>query len=1817
MKHSDNSPEETPADEEDAMLQDDELKRLKRQRATARGKFTRRFNKFKSSFSEEKSLQILETQCSEVRDSFKELENVQGSYVEALLVYVDEDNYETEVNKQGSYLTQCEEMWLEIYELLLEAKENERKVTDKVGDFKVKVKPVDGPKFSGDIRQYSTFCKDYKRIMMPLVGSEAFHLRASLEGEAAKVVVGVEDDFSEMMKRLDLIYGDPAKLTDSIMTEIKGLKPVPESDHEKFIAAVNKIESCWLDIKKAQLDREMSNTSVLSIIERILPVEQKKEWIKIYNGLQDKECAFEKLMEYLVSEKHILERMNMAVRRKVPSERGAIHVSNVEVSNASDDVMTILNSIKEKQQEQQSNIDSILSQMSTVMTLSHIPNNNRRFRNDASSYCWLHNTNTHDIVQCTTFTNMDAASKLETLRKHGVCFRCLHTGHFTRMCRDRRTCVERMSNGQVCGGPHHVKLHGIFAQSQSPEVSMHFSENNCERNGVLLTISQVEGRGQPITVLYDCGSNMSLITHAKARQLGLKGISKNITITKVGKSVEQLPTKQYAVPLTDEMGNVWIVYAYGMGEITTESNEVNMWDLRKIFRLDSNIPLFRPHGNVDMLIGADCCCLMPQVVKTVDNLQLMRNQFGFCVRGYHPGLRVKGTDSYTLQIHHVSAVITDLSDSRIEDAGSIKAKLDDYFLNDNLGIDCKPKCYNCKACQECLKEKPITIKDESEMNKILNGLVYNAKEKYWTINYPWIDNPDRLPNNFGVSVMRLKGTEKRLKKLGDEYTKAYCDQVHDMINRGVAKRLSKREIDEYTGPVHYISHHEVHKPGSTSTPARIVFNSSAPYNGHILNNYWAKGPDMLNNLFGILIRFRIGRTAFIGDISKMYNSVRLSEMDQHVHRFLWRDVHDHKPIDQYVLTAVPFGDRPSGAISMLAMRETARMMRDVIPEAANVIINSSYVDDICHSINDTYRAVPLMKEIESCLAEGGFKIKNWVMSGDSHECADIKVLSSDYERVLGLVWNPKKDEFKFETKINFSPQVKKVRTEPDLREEDVNTRVPKSLTKREVLSQISSIYDPLGLIAPALIRGKLLMRELIAYEGPGKTKLDWDDFMPSDLRDKWCKFFQEMFSFQNLTFPRSLNLVPKHCPYANPSLVIFSDGSLQAYGAVAYIRWKTTDNMYVSRLIAAKSRVTPIRTLTIPRLELCGALIAARLRATITSEAWITFSKVYHLTDSEIVKSQISKENLKVGTYVANRVCEIREKTSPEEWMWIPSEANVADCVTRPVDPSNLGPDSEWQLGPKFLASPVSKWPTKEVGNVNSTVEDVGNIHMSKCVPLNSPKLDVFNVHRFSCLDKLIRVTARVINVFRDRSFRGAQRIPEEGELRDAERKWVKFTQKSIPDDWTERFRRLGPFKQDYIIYVGSRISNWMKDNWNKEAFILLPHDHAFSRLCVQTFHEKDHAGVENTLCKLQSVYWMPKARKMIKEIKSKCVMCRRLEKNIVGQSMGPISVERLKPSPPFFHSALDLFGPFMVKDTVKRRIKRKVYGVVINCLITRAVYIDVVEGYDADSFITCLRRFTSIRGFPKTMYSDSGSQLVLANKELRDMVDGWDKSKICKFGVTEGMSWSFCKSADAPWENGCSEAMVKLIKRATIRSLGEIILTFSELQTTFFEIANLLNERPIGIKPGCEINLGQYLCPNDLLLGRSSIRTPTGSYSSTANLKVRQTFINLVTESFWKRWIRDYFPTLIVKQKWHVDKRNLCVGDVVLVRDRNALKNSWKLAQVSRIKPSSDGKVRDVELRYKSKGSATSYTGQVDTIIHRSVHSIILLLPVEEQILK
>ncbi|XP_071956947.1 uncharacterized protein [Antedon mediterranea] len=297
-----------------------------------------------------------------------------------------------------------------------------------------------------------------------------------------------------------------------------------------------------------------------------------------------------------------------------------------------------------------------------------------------------------------------------------------------------------------------------------------------------------------------------------------------------------------------------------------------------------------------------------------------------------------------------------------------------------MGVNCQPKCGNCK-CGKCpLVSSNYTLK-ERELEMIQARLTYEGGR--WIARYPWIRDPNELPDNKAMVAAKLKSLEDRLGK-DPEKNKAYKEQIQDnMLKRKVAQKIEKNELAEYKGPVHYLSHHPVLKPDSESTPLRIVFNSSASYKGHVLNEYVAKGPDLNNNLISLLLRFRRERVALVGDIRKMYHSVGMAEMDQHCHRFLWRDMQIERSPVVYCVTAVNFGDKPSATIAICALRKTAEMVKEKFPEAASTILHNVYMDDILDNLESTEEALKRASQIDELLKKGNFtiKIKKWIIIG--------------------------------------------------------------------------------------------------------------------------------------------------------------------------------------------------------------------------------------------------------------------------------------------------------------------------------------------------------------------------------------------------------------------------------------------------------------------------------------------------------------------------------------------------------------------------------------------------------------------------------------------------------------------------------------------------------------------------------------------------------------------------------------------------------------------------------------------------------------------
>jgi hypothetical protein len=327
---------------------------------------------------------------------------------------------------------------------------------------------------------------------------------------------------------------------------------------------------------------------------------------------------------------------------------------------------------------------------------------------------------------------------------------------------------------------------------------------------------------------------------------------------------------------------------------------------------------------------------------------------------------------------------------------------------------------------------------------------------------------------------------------------------------------------------------------------------------------------------------------------------------------------------------------------------------------------------------------------------------------------------------------------------------------------------------------------------------------------------------------------------------------------------------------------------------------------------------------------------------------------------------------------------------------------------------------------------------------------------------------------------------------------------------------------------------------------------------------------------------------------------------------MGKIPIDRLKAAPPFNVSMLDLFGPYKVKGEVQKRTTGNAYGVLSTDLVSRAVHIEPVFGYDTESFLLALSRFTSLRGWPSKIYSDPGSQLIGSEKEVLAVWANIDKTSLYKCGTENGLTWEF-GPADSPWNQGAVEVLVKAAKRGIRYALNNHTLTPSQFITVCYDIANQLNERPLGTLPShdSEINL---FTPNCLLLGRALSQNP-GGFTNTASMNLSLRLVEEVTGKFWDKWVELYAPSMAKQQKWYKGDRQLKVGDIVLITDSNTLRGHYYPAVVREVFASKDGKVRKVMLAYKNfrvGEKVHEYKGVHDTQVCRSVRKLALLVPID-----
>lgn len=664
--------------------------------------------------------------------------------------------------------------------------------------------------------------------------------------------------------------------------------------------------------------------------------------------------------------------------------------------------------------------------------------------------------------------------------------------------------------------------------------------------------------------------------------------------------------------------------------------------------------------------------------------------------------------------------------------------------------------------------------------------------------------------------------------------------------------------------------------------------------------------------------------------------------------------------------------------------------------------------------------------------------------------------------------------------------------------------------------------------------------------------------------------------------------------------------------------------------------------------------------------------KWYHFVDSRTVLGAIQRESYGFQTFFANRVGEIQNAGPVTDWWWVPGQHNVADLVTTGCSPEQLDSDSLWQKGPGFLTRPVKDWPVKSAAEVASGTREVvsklqrkafsaiitraqakklstpggpsgamvgddatagssslaSNIHSLKRL-WGSALVALVDLARFSTLTKLcgaVGYLRRAVHSWLFGRSQTSKREQWEAVLTVQEREEA-FQDLCIAAQTGVTFplstlNRLVVHKDSAtgLLLCHGRIQSIDEE---RPGVPLIPYKERISTLLAEEAHRANHEGVAGTLLRMRQRAWVVQGPRVARKVIDSCVHCRKCRAKACTQVMGDLPPVRARPAAPFEYTTLDLFGPYTVSDVVRRRMK-KVWGVVFSCMASRAIHADLVEDLSTEGFLKTYQRFTALRGHPKKLWSDVGTNFMRARPALKDLysfLGGINKEEVQRKAAVAGTDWEWKFSpADSPHRNGAAEAAVRVLKRSLSNIGEEGNLTTLEFQTLLYLAANLSNERPIGARTQVQEETVEVVTPNSLLLGRAGPRGDTQGFEFPAYPFSHLRAVQVEVDKFWRRWCQLAGPHLFVRQKWHAPARNVSVGDLVWVVDQNALRGRFRLGRVEEVQPDDKGVVRDVKVRTcHSLPIGLSQPRKVkeqcqSTVLHRDVRRLVVLLPVEEQ---
>ena len=1136
----------------------------------------------------------------------------------------------------------------------------------------------------------------------------------------------------------------------------------------------------------------------------------------------------------------------------------------------------------------------------------------------------------------------------------------------------------------------------------------------------------------------------------------------------------------------------------------------------------------------------------------------------------------------------------------------------------------------------------LTQEEVNAVELINDVCTYNSEERKFETSLLFKSGKEpKLQNNFRQAKARLDGMLRKIKN-DDVVKRGYVDSVQEYLDADIVEEVVDPNADNpHRTDVYYLAHRIITDTSRITTKFRLVWDAGAAApNGKSLNHYIYTGPKLQTDIVGILMRLRSRPITLFSDVSKMFLNVKVKGKHKDFLRFLYKNPFDNNASTQlYRFKTLVMGvvDSPFQALTVL-QKLVQRKLDDsksstFEKHVCREMLRNFYMDDCTLSCSNEEEAIKMRKAIQKILAEGTFIIRKWISNSQkvlktipdelkapvrkmqlfaSHEDDESEEIISDTCKQLGYRYDPEEDEFLFDTYGHITK---------------TNTNDMTS-----VASLLAKIYDPLGFLSPFILQARKLLKPMYIH------KKGWLDPLIDEVMPDWKLWLKQIPYLDQIKVPRYMKSKPE------TEYFIYGDASSTGYGACVYARTKDEETgSYESHLVLAKSHISPVKELTIPRMELCATKLATELGRKVQLELDVPKEKIHIFSDSEIVNFWLHKPLEKLIPYVHNRVAKIRE--AGYDCRYVHTDDNPADIASKGASIEDLLNSKLWWHGPNYLRLPEDEWPkcNKDFAKLNildgirksdvythvytyaslSTIlfrkpikDNPNDIRQYFKIPIDEKYSDYATLK--NKMSKLYYYIAKWSAIVKNKAHNADIAIPEyKPEAPDfnlykhkALNYWIKLAQEhafgkeieALKNDDGKKFTRKTTLKKlhpyidsEGIMRVGGRLQHTKLPFATKHQ-IILPKNHLFTKALIRNMHlVKEHSTVDETHFQLRTTYWILQSRQAIKKVLKTCFGCARFNTPKLQQLMSPFAEARSHYKQSWMHVGIDLTGDISIRKYPQnspytsnfpdhpRKIKNpemtKAYVVLFTCLVTRAIHMEIVLTNHAEEFMNAFIRFTNVCGMGTDYYSDGAKNFISASKQLKIEVAKRNQHRDGQDLLT--FKWHF-QTPHAGHVGGLWERLIKHIKHSLYKATMHAKLTYQELETVIRKISGTTNDRPL-LKVSEEES--EVITPSMLTIGRR-IRPWADDFMpkdekrfTSEDLQTRWTVRQKVNDAYWDAFMTSYLADRQERGKWHEEKPNLKIGDVVLVSEKNIKRYNWKTARVTNVFVGKDGRVRSAEI--------------------------------------